>query len=104
MNSVAASATGALDRPGGRLLASVGMAAGAHGQLKSAVWQRPCIFQYRPHGLLELGPGCGGRPWPYQAYAASNSPERLAVTRGDANRSVDQLMGQDRCDLHRQQV
>jgi len=59
MNSVAAIATGALDQPGGRLFASVGMAAGANGQLKSAVWQRPCSFQYRPHGLLELGPGRG---------------------------------------------
>src|SRR5229473_5594672 len=61
MNSVAAIATGALDLARVRLFASVGMAAGANSQLKSAVWQRPCSFQYRPHGLLKLGPGCGGR-------------------------------------------
>jgi len=74
------------------------MAAGANGQLKSAMWQRPCSFQYRPHGLLELGPGCGGRHLPYQPYIDGNSPERLAVARGDANRGVYQLMGQNRCD------
>src|SRR6266849_4870655 len=74
MNSVAAIATGALDRPGGRLVASVGMAAGANGELKSAVWQWPCSFQYRPHGLLKLGPGCGGRHLP-------TSPIPLATRR-----------------------
>src|SRR6266852_9552948 len=85
MNSVAAIATGALDRPGGRRLASVGMAAGANGQLKSAVWQRPCSFQYRPHGLLKLGPGCGRCHWSYQAYAPGDSLELLAVASCDAD-------------------
>src|SRR5229473_761150 len=56
MNSVAAIATGARDGPGGRLFASVGMAAGANGQLKSAVWKRPCRCQYWPDGLLEFRP------------------------------------------------
>jgi hypothetical protein len=38
MNSVAAIATGALDLARILLFASVGMAAGAHGCLKSAMW------------------------------------------------------------------
>jgi hypothetical protein len=59
MNSVAAIATGALDLAESTLFTSVGIAAGANGQLKSAMWQRPRSFQYRPHGLLELGSGCG---------------------------------------------
>ena len=104
MNSVAASATGALDRPAGRFLASVGMAAGANSQLKSAVWQRPCSFQYRPHGLLELGPGSGRCHLPYQAYTPGNSPELFTMARGDANRRVYQLVAKDSGDLHRQQI
>src|SRR5216683_7805845 len=104
MNSVAAIATGALDRPGGRRFASVGMAAGANGQLKSAVWQRPCSFQYRPHGLLELGPGCGRCHLPYQAYTPGNSPELFTVASGDADRRVYQLVTESGGDLHRQQV
>ena len=35
----------------------------------SAVWQRPCCFQYRPHGLLKPGPAvvaaiCPTKPMP----------------------------------------
>jgi len=88
MNSVAAIATGALDGPGGRLFASVGMAAGANGQLKSAVWQRPCRFQYGPQGPLEFRPGCGRRHLPYEPYTPGNSPEDLAVASRNANRGV----------------
>jgi hypothetical protein len=104
MNSVAAIVTAALDLTRVLFFASAGMAAGANGQLKSAVWQRPCSFQYRPHGLLELGPGSGRCHLPYQTYTLGNSPERLAVASGDANCSVYQFMAQNRRDLHRQQV
>jgi hypothetical protein len=64
------------------------MAAGANGQLKSAVWQRPCSFQYWPHGLLEFRPGCGRRHLPYEPYTPGNSPEGLAVASRNANRGV----------------
>jgi hypothetical protein len=101
MNSTAAIATGALDRPEGRLFASAGMATGANSQLKSAVGQRPCIFQYRLHGLLELGLGCGGRHLPYQAYTPSNSPKCLAVASHHANCGMYEFMAQDRRYLHR---
>jgi len=80
------------------------MAAGANGQLKSAVWKRACSFQYRPQGLLEFGPGRRRRHLSCQAYTLGNSPERLAVARGNADRSVYQFMAQDRRDLHRHQV
>src|SRR6266851_2842877 len=92
MNSVAAIVTAALDLARVLLFASVGMAAGTNSQLKSAVWQRPCSFQYRPHGLLELGPGSGRCHLPYQAYTPGNSPELFTMARGDANRRVYQLV------------
>jgi hypothetical protein len=56
MNNIAARATGALDLTRVLFSASAGMAAGANGELKSAVGQRSCSFQYRPHGLLEFRP------------------------------------------------
>ena len=75
-----------------------------NGQLKSAVWRRSCSFQYRPHDLLELGPGCGRCHLPYQAYTPGNSPELFTVASGDTDRSVYQLVAQDRGHLHRQQA
>jgi hypothetical protein len=68
MNSIAAIAAGALDRPGGRLFASVGMTAGANGQLKgcrvaaalqlpvSAAWpsQTRARLWWPPFALLAL--------------------------------------------------
>jgi hypothetical protein len=104
MNSVAAIATGALDGPGGRLFAPVGMAAGAKGQPKSAVWQRPCSFQYWPHGLLEFRPGRCRLHLPDETYTPGDSPEGLAVASRNANRGVCELMAKDRRHLHRQQV
>jgi hypothetical protein len=85
-------------------IASAGMAAGANGQLKSAVGQRSCSFQYRPHGLLEFGPGRRRRHLSCQAYTLGNSPERLAVARSDADSGVYQFMAQDRRDLHRHRL
>jgi hypothetical protein len=52
----------------------------------------------------EFRSGYGRRHLSCQAYTLGNSPERLAVARGDANRSVYQLMAQDRCYLHRHQI
>jgi hypothetical protein len=80
------------------------MAAGANGQLKPAVWQRPCPLQYRLHGLLEFRSGRSCCDLPYQAYTLGNSPEGSAVASGNADRSVYQFMAQNRGDLHRQQV
>ena len=88
MNSIAASATGALDLTRMLFFASAGMTAGAHGELKSAVRKRSCVFQYRPHGLLEFGPGRRRRHLSYQAYTLGNSPERPAVARGNPDRGV----------------
>src|SRR6266849_5751019 len=95
MNGVDAIGTGAFDRPGGRLFAPAGMAASASAHMKSAVWQRPCSFQYRPHGLLELGPGRGRCHLSYQAYAPGDSLELLAVASCDADRGVYQLVPKD---------
>jgi len=55
------------------LCAAAGSAATAGGRIMSAVWQRPCCFQYRPHSLLKPGPGCGRRHLPDQAYAPGNT-------------------------------
>jgi len=104
MNGVDAIGTGAFDRPGGRLFAPAGMAASASAHMKSAVWQRPCSFQYRPHGLLELGPGRGRCHLSYQAYAPGDSLELLAVASCDADRGVYQLVPKDLGDVHRHQV
>jgi hypothetical protein len=68
------------------------------------MWQRPCSFQYRPHGLLEIGPGCGRCHLPYQAYTPGNSPKLFTVASGDADRRVYQLVAKDGGDLHRHQV
>jgi hypothetical protein len=80
------------------------MATGANRQPKSAVGQRPCSLQYRPQGLLELRPGCGGRDLPYQADIPINSPELFSMTSRHANHGVYQLTAQDRRHLYRHQV
>jgi hypothetical protein len=72
--------------------------------MKSAVRQRSCCFQYRPHGLLELGPGGGRRHLSYQAYTPGNSSELLAVASCDPDNGVYQLVAENGGDLHRQQV
>jgi hypothetical protein len=88
MNNIATSATGALDLTRVLFFASGMAAAGANGQLKSAVWQRSCSFQYRPNGGLEFRPGCGRRHLSYQAYTSGNSPELFAMAGGHADRGV----------------
>jgi len=103
MNRVAAIAAGAFDWTRVPLFASA-VAAGANLQPKSAVGQRPCCFQYRPHGRLKFGPDRSRRHWPYKADTSGNSPELLSVASHDADRSVYQLMAQDRRHLHRHQV
>src|SRR6266446_3172707 len=104
MNSIAASATGALKLTRVPFFASAGMAAGAHGQLKSAMWQGPCRFQYRPHGLVELGSACGRCHLSLPGLCLWQLAGTLSRGSGDADRSVYQLMAQDRGHLHRQQA
>jgi len=103
MNRVAAIAAAAFD-PTRVLSFASAVAAGANCQPKSAVGQRSCCFQYWPHGLLEFGSGHGRRHLPDQAETPGNSPELFSMARRHADRSVYQLMTQDRRHLHRHQI
>jgi hypothetical protein len=104
VNDVAAIGTGALNLPRVLRFAPAGVAASASGQTKSAVGQRSCRLQYRLHSLLELGACRGRRHLSYQAYALGDSSELPAMASRDADRGVYQFVGQDRGDLHWQQV
>ena len=66
--------------------------------------QRPCCFQYRPHGLLEAGPGRSRRHLPDEADTPGNSSKLFPMASRHTDRSVYQLMAQDRRHLHRQQL
>jgi len=80
------------------------MAAGANGELKSAVGQRSCRCQYRLHSLVEFRTGRCRLHLPYEAYAPGDSSELLGMARRDTDCSVYQLVAKDFGDLHRHQV
>jgi hypothetical protein len=62
--------------------------------------QRPRCFQYRPQRLLEFRSGHGRCHLSYEANSPGDSTEFFPVASRHPNRSVCQLMAQDRCDLH----
>ena len=96
MNSIAASATGALDLTRVRLLRL--LAAGANDQLKSAVWQRPGSFQYRPYACSNSGPAVVATICPTRAYKGTGQIQVILYAKrlfqvADLNLSLGQPTG-----------